>query len=90
MEIEIEDKRRKQRFARVAAEERMSKLIDEAEYKARDDERVVSQNRQLAAELERRRLERERKEREIQRICEESEELKDLERHLKVRNKGMH
>jgi len=84
MEVEIEDKRRQQRSMRLAAEERMAKLIDEAEEKAMDDELVVSQNRELATELQRQRGERERKEREIQRICEESEELKDLERRLKL------
>ena len=34
--------------------------------------------------MERRKAERERKERDIQRICEESEELRELERRLKV------
>jgi hypothetical protein len=84
MEIEIEDQRRFNRMSRVAAEERMQKTIDDAQYQARNDERVASQNRSLAAELERRRAERERKERDIQRICEESDELKDLEKRLKL------
>jgi len=84
MEIEIEDQRRFNRMNRVAAEERMQKSIDEAQYAARNDERVASQNRALAGELERRRAERERKERDIQRICEESDELKDLEKRLKL------
>jgi hypothetical protein len=62
----------------------MALITQSFRYKARDDERIVGQNRNLAAELERRRVERERKEREIQRICEESEELRELERRLKV------
>lgn len=66
------------------AEEQMQKLIDEGERKARIDERTVAQNVALAGELEKRRAERTRKEREIQRICDESEELKELERRLKV------
>ena len=49
-----------------------------------NNERTLEQNAKLAKELERRRTDHDRKEREIQRICEESEELKELERRLKA------
>lgn len=84
-EIDIPNRHRAERNAQFLAEEQMQKLIDEGERKARIDERTVSQNVALAGELEKRRAERTRKEREIQRICDESEELKELERRLKVR-----
>jgi len=84
MEVDISTKRRNDRMERIAAEERMQKQLEESSRKARHEEIVYHQNRQIAGELERQRIERERKEREIQRICEESEELKELERHLKV------
>jgi hypothetical protein len=43
----------------------------------------MKQSAALSQELERRAAESERKEREVRRICEESEELKSLERSLK-------
>jgi hypothetical protein len=84
MEVDISNRRRAERTKQIMNEERMQKMIDEGEQKARSDELIMSQNQQLATELERRRVERERKEREIQRICEESTELKALESRLKV------
>ena len=83
-EIDIANRRRAAHMGSVQAEERMNAMIEQAEYAARNEERVTEQNKRLAAEFERRRTERERKEREIQRICEESEELRDLERALKT------
>lgn len=83
-EIDIANRRRAQHMSAVQAEERVSAMIEHAEYAARNEERLTEQNKLLAAEFERRRTERERKEREIQRICQESEELRDLERHLKT------
>jgi len=83
-EIDITSRRRKEHLARVQAEERMHAMIQESELAARTQERINDQNKKLAGELERRKAERERKERDIQRICEESEELRELERRLKV------
>ena len=63
---------------------KMQDDIAQREVGLKNDQRVIEQNSKLAKELERRRTDHERKEREIQRICEESEELKELERRLKV------
>ena len=63
---------------------KMQDDIAQREVALKNDQRVIEQNSKLAKELERRRTDHERKEREIQRICEESEELKELERRLKV------
>mmetsp|Transcript_14665 Transcript_14665/g.19037 ORF Transcript_14665/g.19037 Transcript_14665/m.19037 type:complete len:542 (+) Transcript_14665:137-1762(+) len=84
MEVDISNRRRAERTKQIMNEERMQKMIEEGEYKAKNDQLIMSQNEQLATELERRRIDRERKEREIQRICEESTELKALESRLKV------
>lgn len=84
MEVDISNRRRAERTKQIMNEERMQKMIEEGEQKAQNEELINTQNVQIAAELERRRLDRERKEREIQRICEESTELKDLESRLKV------
>jgi len=49
-----------------------------------DRTRLQTQNAALATEMMKRRADEERSEREIQRICEQSEELRDLEAKLKV------
>jgi hypothetical protein len=49
-----------------------------------DRARLQTQNAALATEMMKRRADEERSEREIQRICEQSEELRDLEAKLKV------
>uniref|UniRef100_A0A7S2SMY8 Meiosis-specific nuclear structural protein 1 n=1 Tax=Rhizochromulina marina TaxID=1034831 RepID=A0A7S2SMY8_9STRA len=83
-EVDVVDRRRRQQMAFMEAEEEMRLAIEHSEAAARQQARMNDQNQLLAAELERRRVLQERKEREIQRICEESEELKELERRLKV------
>ncbi|KAJ1456563.1 tumor suppressor, Mitostatin-domain-containing protein [Pelagophyceae sp. CCMP2097] len=68
------------------------KLENERRIKQLEEERSISQYAQdydekqsaaLASVLERRQADRERQEREVRRICDESEELKDLELKLK-------
>ena len=53
---------------------KMQDDIAQREVQLKNDARVIEQNSKLAKELERRRTDHERKEREIQRICEESGE----------------
>ena len=84
-EMDIVTRRRASNMARVQSEMKTQDIIETADIDAKNEERIHDQNGKLAKELERRRAEHERKEREIQRICEESEELKELERRLKVR-----
>ena len=83
-EMDIVTRRRASNMARVQSEMKTQDIIETADIDAKNEERIHDQNGKLAKELERRRAEHERKEREIQRICEESEELKELERRLKV------
>lgn len=60
-----------------------TKLQNEA-LKQRFDSRTALQNQALATELDKQKSEDERKAREIQRICENSPELKELEQALKI------
>jgi hypothetical protein len=59
---------------RIQQEKNHRRLVD----------RTINQNQAIASELDREVAEEERRSREIQRICEESPELRDLERALKI------
>lgn len=83
-EVDINSRRRKEHMKRVQAESHMQNMIIESERQAEKQARETQQNAEITNELMARKLDRERKEREIQRICNESEELKALERNLKI------
>mmetsp|Transcript_33018 Transcript_33018/g.66604 ORF Transcript_33018/g.66604 Transcript_33018/m.66604 type:complete len:242 (+) Transcript_33018:927-1652(+) len=77
--------RREMKEAARAEEERERKRLAEEEAKEkRRNELIAEQNDRLASTISSRNNERERLEREVQRICENSEELKELERSLRV------
>lgn len=59
------------------------KILEESKRKKRDD-RVMEQNALLATELDKEKAEEQRRAMEIQRICDESPELKELEKKLKI------
>ena len=76
--------RRNNGLARVAAESLLAQQV-ESEDRDRMQKRLVGdQNAALAASISRRNAEQERMERDIQRVCDTSEELKELERKLNV------
>lgn len=83
-EVSIPRRRRHARAVKLASEERLATLEAERLRAARARALEARQSEALAAEVESREAARERTEREIQRICAESEELKELERQLKV------
>ncbi|KAH8074290.1 N-acetylneuraminate 7-O(or 9-O)-acetyltransferase [Aureococcus anophagefferens] len=83
-EISIPQRRRAAQALRLATEAQIKGIQDERALAAKRHELEVHQSQALAGELERRQAERERREREVQRICGESEELKELELKLKV------
>lgn len=76
--------RRRNNIAQHAAERMFEDKIQANEKIAKRIARSTEQDDRLAKELERRRTEELRQEREIQRICEESEELRELEARLKL------
>lgn len=76
---------------RVLAKEQSLKLEEEMkakvladDYQRRYQERTTLQNQALATELDKQKAEEERRLREIQRICENSPELRELEQALKI------
>lgn len=60
-----------------------NKIMEEQRVKRRND-RVMEQNALLATELDKEKAEEDRRTREIQRICDEAPELKELEKKLKI------
>lgn len=60
-----------------------NKIMEEQRVKKRND-RIMEQNALLATELDKEKAEEERRTREIQRICDEAPELKELEKKLKI------
>uniref|UniRef100_A0A7S2KBW2 Meiosis-specific nuclear structural protein 1 n=1 Tax=Leptocylindrus danicus TaxID=163516 RepID=A0A7S2KBW2_9STRA len=64
----------------LALKEKASVIARERE----ENERIIEQNDSLAATISRRNAEKEKMEREIQRMIETSEELKELERNLQL------
>lgn len=67
-----------------AAEDQQRKLLLEKQDTRRRDLASKELERRMVMEIQKQRTEQESKEREMQRLCESSEELKDLERKLKT------
>merc|ERR1712183_444032 len=83
-EVKISQARNSKLVSKIAAE-----TLARDEWKKNETERqkkdhINNQNRLFAAEAKKLNDEKQKMEREIQRICETSEELKDLERKLKI------
>jgi len=77
-------RRRAAQTLRLQTEAEIKRVTEDRERARRRHDAEVVQSQALAGALERRKAAQERKEREIRRICGESEELKDLELKLKV------
>jgi hypothetical protein len=77
--------RRRQAYQEMCRNEQSYEdRIREEQQRKRQHQRTLAQNNALATELDRSFSEDERKRKEIQRICEESPELRELERQLKI------
>jgi hypothetical protein len=83
-EVKVGQVRRMNNMARVAAENMVAVNVAARERQDAMNSLVHEQNQKLASEISARNAERERMEREIQRVCDTSEELKDLERKLNI------
>lgn len=70
--------------ARKAAEEQQRKLLAEKQENRQREMVRKEMERRMAQEIHKQKTEQDKRERELQRICETSEELKDLERQLKI------
>ena len=71
-------------LARKKAEEEQRQLLLEKQQSRQREIASRELERRLAAEIHRQNQEHDKRERELQRICETSEELKELERQLKI------
>ena len=80
----IEVKRREQQQLACRNEQQYEDRIREGHDHRKLMERMVSQNNALAGEIDREAQEAERRRIEMQRICDESPELKELEQALKI------
>ena len=80
----VDQAREANMMARKAAEEQQRKLLVEKQEKRQRELKRREMERQVAEEIRRQKTEQDKRERELQRICETSEELKDLERQLKT------
>lgn len=80
----VEIRRRQAQQQSCRTEMDYERRIQEEQSQRRLQETSTLINQSLAAELDREVAEKERREREIQRICEESNELKELEHALKI------
>jgi len=80
-EVKVGQQRRMNNMARVAAENMVAQNVSDMERQSRVDGLVSEQNTRLASEISGRNAERERMEREIQRVCDTSEELKVSDEH---------
>eukprot|EP00804_Cyclotella_cryptica_P002527 CCRYP_018872-RA/>CCRYP_018872-RA protein AED:0.19 eAED:0.19 QI:0/0.5/0.33/1/1/1/3/15/614 len=83
-EAMVDQTREANLMARKVAEEQQRKLLIEKQQKRQRELSMKAMERQMAVEIRRQQTEQEKRERELQRICETSEELKDLERQLKI------
>jgi hypothetical protein len=83
-QAKVEIKRRQAEQQACRKEMEYERNILDEQKQNRIDARVLSQNAALAEELDREAAEQQRREREIQRICDEAPELKDLEKQLKI------
>lgn len=80
----LESKRREAYQSACVAEQQFENRAREEHYNKRMQNIVHAQNEQLANEMNKETADEERKAREIQRLCEEAPELRDLERALKI------
>lgn len=80
----IEIKKRQADQQACKTEQEYESKIKAAEAQDRLNRRTIQQNTLLAAELDKESAEEQRRTREIQRICDESPELKELEKALKI------
>jgi len=76
--------RRQNMGARMAAENIMEDRQRQQRQYAKQSSRNQEQNDALSAELQRMKIDEEKREREIQRICQEAPELQELENRLKM------
>jgi hypothetical protein len=80
----IESQRRITQQQQSRSEQVYEEQLKKQSYDKKFRELTAAQNQALASELERDTADEERKRREIQKICEEAPELKDLEKLLKI------
>jgi hypothetical protein len=83
-QTKIEVRRQQSQQQQCLTEQQYEERILNEQNHRRLVDRTISQNKALASELDREVAEEERRTREIQRICEESPELRELERALKI------
>lgn len=80
----IESKRQQSERRACETELKFENDMKEEERQKRYQDRLLTQNQVIATELDREIAEEERRAREIQRICEQAPELKELEKQLKT------
>lgn len=83
-QAKIDIRRRESQQQACRTEQQYEEKIRREEFEKRLKEKTIMQNQAIATELDREIAEEERKRREMQRICEESPELRELERALKI------
>ena len=83
-ELKVNQTRRSNVLARIAAENMVAERVEQGEKDVKLQALISQQNSRLATEISLRNAEEERMEREIQRMCETSEELKELEKKLNI------
>lgn len=83
-QAKIDIRRRESQQQACRTEQQYEEKIQREEFEKRLKEKTILQNQAIATELDREIAEEERKRREMQRICEESPELRELERALKI------
>lgn len=82
--VKIENKRSQTQRQLCDTELTFEEKFKDSEAQRRMKERLLKQNEAMASALDREIAEEERKAREVQRICEEAPELKELEKALKI------
>ena len=83
-QMKIDIRRREAQQQACRTEQKYEEEIRQRQFEQALKAKTTLQNQALATELDRDAAEQERKRREIQRICEESPELKELEKALKI------
>jgi hypothetical protein len=83
-QTKIDIRRRQSQQQVCKSEEQYEERIREEQYKQKIKAKTIQQNQALATEMDREYAENERRSREMQRICEESPELRELEKALKI------
>jgi hypothetical protein len=80
----IDQQRRTIQQQQSRAEQQYEEQLNKSQYERRFRELSATQNQALAGELERDAADEERRRREIQKICDDAPELKELEKMLKI------